>query len=74
VIRLRATLPVLEARIRAREAGGDPQWYLEAASHLVDALERSSVEDFCIDNVDRPAHEVAAEALRLAGWLDDSST
>jgi chloramphenicol 3-O-phosphotransferase len=67
VIRLRAPLPVLQARIRAREAA-DPAWYLEAAAYLVDALERAPVEDFCVENVDRPAYEVAAEALRLAGW------
>jgi hypothetical protein len=67
VIRVRAPLPVLQTRIRARDAA-DPSWYLGAAAYLVEALERAPVEDFCIENVDRPAHEVAAEALRLAGW------
>jgi hypothetical protein len=56
---------------RAREAAADPAWYLEAAAYLVEALERSPVEDFCIENVDRPAQEVAADALRLAGWLGE---
>ena len=67
VIRVRAPLPVLQTRIRARDAA-DPSWYLGAAAYLVEALERAPVEDFCIENVDRPAHEVAEEAFRLAGW------
>src|SRR5262249_25298851 len=41
VIRLRAPLPVLQARIRAREAAADPAWYLGAAAYLVEALERA---------------------------------
>ena len=73
VIRLRAPLSVLQARIRARESPDDPAWYLEAAEYLADALERSRVEDFCIDNVDRPARDVAEEALHLAGWLPPPS-
>jgi len=70
VVRLRAPLSVLHARIHAGEAGHDPDWYLGAATYLADALENAPVEDHLIDNVDRPAREVAAEALRLARWLD----
>ena len=72
VVGLRAPLPILHARIAAREAGRDPaqiDWYRNAAAVLVDRLESARVEDYCIDNVDRPADEVAAEALRLVGWL-----
>ena len=72
VVGLRAPLPILHARIAAREAGRDPaqiDWYRNAAAVLVDRLESTRVEDYCIDNVDRPADEVAAEALRLVGWL-----
>jgi hypothetical protein len=70
VVRLCAPLQVLQERIRAREAGRDPDWYLEAAAYLAEAMERSAVEDYCIDNVGRSAHEVAEQALRLAGWLE----
>ncbi len=69
VIRLRAPLPVLHARIRAREAGRDPQWYLDASTYLAEKMDRFPVEDYLIDNLDRPAQDVAGEALRLAGWL-----
>jgi hypothetical protein len=69
VVRLRAPLPLLHERIRGREAGRDPGWYLGAATSLAESMERCPVEDHLIDNVARPAREVAAEALQLAGWL-----
>jgi hypothetical protein len=69
VVRLRAALPVLHERIHAREAGHDPAWFLEAATYLCERLDQTRVEDHLLDNVDRPTHEVAAEALRLIGWL-----
>ncbi len=69
VIGLRAPLEVLHARIRGREAGRDLDWYINAATHLSDKLERTVVEDHCIDTADRSAREVAEQALRLVGWL-----
>ncbi len=72
VVRLRVPLGELHARIRRREAAGDPTWYLEAASYLVPVLERAGVEDHVVDNSGRPARETAAEVLRLIEWLPDS--
>lgn len=46
-----------------------PSWYLETAAALVDVKERSEVADHVIANEDRPAADVAMEALRLSGWL-----
>lgn len=69
VVRLRAPLDVLEARLRFREAGRDPQWYLDTTAYLVDKLEQAGVEDYVVDNHGRPAADVAAEVLRVAGWL-----
>jgi len=68
VVRLRAPLPLLEARIRAREAG-DASWFLGAAAHTAAVLERAAPEDHLVDNIDRPVAAVAAEVLRVAGWL-----
>ena len=67
VVRLRARLELLHARIRTREAG-DPGWYLDAATYLVDRLEAAAVEDHTVDNEDRPPAEVAAEVLQVTGW------
>jgi hypothetical protein len=69
VVRLRASLPVLEARIRHREQGSDPAWYLEVAAYLVTALEQPGIADYVVDNERGPVADVAALALRLAGWL-----
>jgi Mrp family chromosome partitioning ATPase len=68
VVRLRAPLPVLHARIRSREAS-DPSWFLGAATHTATVLEQARVEDFVVDNESRPPAAVAEEVLRRAGWL-----
>jgi gluconate kinase len=67
VVRLRARLELLHARVRAREAG-DPGWFLDAATYLADRLEAAAVEDHTVDNEDRPPAEVAAEVLQVTGW------
>jgi hypothetical protein len=69
VVRLRVPLEEVRARIRAREAGRDPQWYLDVAEYMTGRLEDARVEDYVVDNYDRPAEEAAAEVLRIAGWL-----
>jgi predicted kinase len=68
VVRLRAPLDVVRARIRAREAG-DPSWFLGAAAHTAEVFERAGVEDYLVDNEDRSVTAVAAELLRRTGWL-----
>jgi chloramphenicol 3-O-phosphotransferase len=67
VVRLRAPLPLLRERIAARQAE-DPAWYLGAAEYLHSVFDTAGVEDFVVDNVDRPVRDVAADVLRLAGW------
>ncbi len=68
VVRLRAPLDLVQSRIRSREAG-DPGWYLDAATELQDKLEAAGVEDHTVENDARPPSEVAAEILRISGWL-----
>lgn len=70
VIRLTAGLSELHTRIRSREAGRDPQWYLDMATHLAGRLPACAVEDHVISNENRSATASAAEALRITGWLD----
>lgn len=68
VIRLTADLGEVQSRIRSRESGRDPQWYLDMAEYLVDKLPNAAVEDYVVSNQNRPAAAAAREALRLAGW------
>jgi hypothetical protein len=72
VVRLRAPLAVLQARIRSREAS-DPSWFLGAATHTAKVLERARVEDHLVDNEDRPVAVVAEEVLRQVGWRPRAS-
>ena len=69
VVRLRAPLETVRSRIRAREAGRDPRWYLDVAEYLAPRLDDAHVEDHTVGNHDRPVTETAAEVLRVAGWL-----
>jgi hypothetical protein len=69
VVRLTADLNELHARIRRREAGRDPSWYLDTAAHLIEKLDRCAVEDLVVRNQGRTAAETADEALHLVGWL-----
>jgi len=69
VVGLRAPLETVRARIRARESGRDPQWYLDVAEYLAPRLENAGVEDHVLANHGRPAADVAAEVLSVAGWL-----
>jgi hypothetical protein len=73
VVRPRAPLAVLQARIRSREAVTDPSWFLGAATHTAKVLEQAGVEDYLVDNEDRPVAAVAEEVLRLVGWLGSSA-
>jgi hypothetical protein len=73
VVRLGAPLAVLQARIRSREATGDPSWFLGAAAHTAQVLEGAGVEDHLVNNQDRAVWEVAEEVLRLVGWLRPSA-
>jgi hypothetical protein len=68
VVRLRAPLDLVRTRIVAREAGRDPQWYLDTATYLFDRLEHAGVEDHVVDNDNRPVAQVAADVLHAAGW------
>jgi gluconate kinase len=69
VVGLRSPLNVLQARIRSREAGRDPQWYLDTTAYLITKLEQAGVEDHVVDNHGRPVADVATEVLRVTGWL-----
>jgi len=49
--------------------GPSRDWHLHRTGELEDILERSALEDFVVDNDDRPVGAVAMEVLQRAGWL-----
>lgn len=69
IVRLGAPLAVIEERVRSREPAIAEQ-ELCAARWWVSRLEGSIFADHLVDNGDRPVREVAAEVLRVIGWLE----
>src|SRR5215471_17116259 len=67
VVRLRAPLPVLHARIRAREAS-DPDCFLGPPTHRGEGLERGGVPEHLVNLRQRPRAVVGEEVLRRAEW------
>jgi hypothetical protein len=45
-------------------------WHLNRTAALESDLKRLKVEDFVVENGDRPTSEVALEMLAVAGWID----
>lgn len=68
VVRLRAPLEVVQARIRARDRD-HPEWSLATTESLVPAMDAQQVEDFVIDNSSSSIDETAREVLSVVGWL-----
>ena len=68
IVRLRAPLDVIEARIRNRNLA-HPEWFLGAAAHLVLAMDEQPVEDHLVDNATLSVEATAREVLHVAGWL-----
>jgi hypothetical protein len=52
--------------------GPSLDWHLRRTAALESELETLKVEDFVVENGDRPANEVALEVLSVAGWIDVS--
>ena len=69
VVRLRAPLALLHERLSARQSPRPADWYVNAATYLVERMERSHVEDHLVDNDGRLPYEVAQDVLRCVGSL-----
>jgi adenylylsulfate kinase len=69
VCRLRARLPVMEARVAGRERGINAHRYLARVRELEAILDGASLEDVSVETGEVPITQVAEKVLRLAGWL-----
>lgn len=67
VCRLTADLDLRRKRLRMREKGAGLDWHLDRTVELDTILDRAKIEDFSVDNGDRPLREVALEILTRAG-------
>jgi gluconate kinase len=75
VCRLRARLDTMRRRVHAREAATRDRAQLVArVAELERYLDLGGVEDFCVDNDNRPAVDVANEVLARANWLPRTFT
>lgn len=68
VVRLHASLPALEQRIRLREPAS-PDDDLAGAHWWAQRFDETRVEDHLVETENRPVGEIARDVLRLAGWL-----
>jgi adenylylsulfate kinase len=68
VCRLTADLDLRRQRLRVREKGAGLDWHLERTVELDTILDAAKIEDFSVDNGERPLREVALEVLTRAGW------
>lgn len=58
------------ARLHGRMPPGPSlDWHLARTGELHDILERAALEDFTVENGDRPGRDVALEVLERAGWV-----
>jgi hypothetical protein len=70
VCRLTAPEPVRQRRLRERMPPGPSlDWHLERTVELANILEQRALEDFIVDNGERPVCDVATEILVRSGWL-----
>lgn len=72
VCRLTAELDLRRERLRIREKGAGLSWHLERTAELDGILDKARLDDFSVDNGDRPLRDVALEVLARAGWLPNS--
>ena len=69
VCRLRAALETMQKRVRVREPGMLQEQFVARVAALETALDAAKLEDFSVDNDERPVTAVAREVLVRAGWL-----
>ena len=68
VCRLTADLDLRRQRLRVRETGAGLDWHLKRTIELDTILGEVKIEDFSVENGERPLREVALEVLTRAGW------
>ncbi|MFI5271735.1 MAG: AAA family ATPase [Ktedonobacterales bacterium] len=68
VVRLRAALPTLVARLEARELGAGRDWHVRRAAELAARMEAGAVADAVVETDGRAVVEIARDVLARAAW------
>ena len=68
VVRLRAPVETLTARVAAREQGLGREWHVARAAELAAQMDRDAVEDVLIETGGRTVAAIARAALERCGW------
>jgi gluconate kinase len=69
VVRLLASRATVEERLRRRDTGAVLEEHLMQTLLMAESMDRAALEDFQVENDDRPVRDVAAEILHRAGWV-----
>ncbi len=70
VIRLHASLPTVEHRLKSRELGSSIERHLRRSAELIRHMEQARVEDVCVDTEGKTVRAIAGEVLRICGWTE----
>jgi adenylylsulfate kinase len=68
VVRLLAPAPLIERRLRARDAGAQLAEHLAEFAGFAERGETTALEDAVVENGERSLDDVAADVLEAAGW------
>ena len=72
LVRLRAPVATLQARVAQREAGTGRDWHLRRAAELAAQMDRDALEDILVETDGRAPEAIAREILARSGWLPDA--
>ena len=72
LVRLRASVATLRARVGQREAGAGREWHLLRAVELAEQMDRDALEDILIETDGRPPESIAREILVRTRWLPNA--
>lgn len=72
LVRLRAPVAILQARVSQREAGAGREWHLLRAAELAEQMDRDALEDILIETDGRTPEAIAHEILARSGWIPEA--
>jgi adenylylsulfate kinase len=73
VVRLRASLETMRARVRRRGTGLSMEWHLNRAGELAASMDAAPFEDLLVETEGRHQTDLARDVLDRLGWLDATS-